>query len=540
MVTPRSRALRGIAALSVAVLSLFGVVVISSAQDVSPNVPPNDPGITYGFTPVITRLDQPVFVTHAGDARLFVVERDGFIRIFENGALLSTPFLNIDALVQSNGSEEGLLGLAFEPNYASTGRFYVYYTNNDGNQSIARYNVSANPNVADAISSTSLMTIPHPSQSNHNGGWLGFGPDNNLYAGVGDGGGGGDPYCTAQNPNEWRGKMLRINVVGQMTYTIPSGNVFTTTQKPEVFAIGLRNPWRSSFDRTTGDLYIGDVGQNLWEEVNHAPVSMGAGVNYGWSQFEGTHTYPRSPPCSSSGIPHRPPFVDYDRSLGSTVTGGYVYRGLSYPWLNGNYFYADFGSGRVWAAWQTSPGVFSTTQITDTAYNPSSWGEDVNGELYLVHYGGTVYRLTSTYNPGGPTHTPTATPTATPTLTNTPVPGATPTPTPTSTPTSTRTPTATSTLTKTSTPPPGATNTATPTATSTGTPTPTPTPTPTCTPTSTPTPTPSETPTQTPTATITGTISVTITATSTQASEPTQANVFLPIVQKRSSLSAAC
>jgi len=287
------------------------------------------------------------------------------------------------------------------------------------------------------------MTIPHPNQSNHNGGWLGFGPDGNLYIGVGDGGGGGDPYCTAQNANDWRGKLLRINVVGQVTYTIPSGNIFTTPQKPEVFAIGLRNPWRASFDRTTGDLYIGDVGQGAREEVNFAPSGLGAGVNYGWSKFEGTLPYSNG--CPASSIAPRAPFVDYGRSLGTSVTGGYVYRGSSYPWLNGVYFYGDFGSGRVWAAWQTGTGVFSTTLINVPQYSISSWGEDVNGELYLVHYGGTVYRLTSTYTAGTPTHTPTATatptrtPTSSPTATSTPpaTPTQAPSPTPTCTPTST-------------------------------------------------------------------------------------------------------
>lgn len=394
-----------------------------SAPVAALNLPPNMPGITYDFTPVITGLDQPVFVTHAGDARLFVVEREGVIRIFQNGALLSTPFLNITSLVRSSGGEEGLLGLAFEPNYASTGRFYVYYTDTNGDQVVARYAVSSNPNVANSSSAVTIMIIPHPTYSNHNGGWLGFGSDGLLYIGVGDGGGGGDPFCTAQNPDDWRGKILRINVVGQATYTSPATNIFTATQKPEVFAIGLRNPWRASFDRVTGDLYIGDVGQGAREEVNYAPADLGAGVNYGWSQFEGTLTY--SSGCPASGIPPRAPLADYGRSLGVSVTGGYVYRGVSYPWLSGNYFYGDFGSGRVWSAWQTSPGVFSTTLVADTPYNISSFGEDANGELYLVDYGGTVYRLTSTYS-GSSTATPTATPTLTPTPMCTPAPTATP------------------------------------------------------------------------------------------------------------------
>lgn len=458
MNTRRGRIFRWVAVVALATFSLLGATLIGSAQDVAPSapagpeaphLPPNTPGISYGLTPVITGLNQPLFVTHAGDARLFVVERGGLIRIFQNGSLLSAPFLNISSLVRTNGSEEGLLGLAFEPNYATTGRFYVYYTNSNGDQAIVRYNVSSNPNVADAGSAVSIMTIPHPTYGNHNGGWLGFGPDDNLYIGVGDGGGGGDPFCTAQNANEWRGKILRINVVGQTTYTSPASNIFTTTQKPEVFAIGLRNPWRASFDRATGDLYIGDVGQGAREEVNFAPANLGAGVNYGWSQFEGTQTY--SSGCPASGIPPRPPLADYGRNSGSSVTGGYVYRGSAYPWLVGNYFYGDFGSGRVWAAWQTSPGVFSTTVINVPQYSISSWGEDVNGELYLVHYGGAVYRLTSTYTGATPTNTPTAT------ATHTPTPTCTPTPTATQTPTATATATATATTTATPSQTPGAT-----------------------------------------------------------------------------------
>lgn len=486
------------AVVMLAAFSSLGVMASGAAQDLpprdprapdAPNLPPNTPGITYSLTPVINNLNQPLLVTNAGDARLFVVEQEGVIRIFQNGSLLSTPFLSITNLVQSTGSEEGLLGLAFEPNYASTGRFYVYYTNNDGDQAIVRYSVSSNPNVANAGSAVPIMTIPHPNQNNHNGGWLGFGPDNNLYIGVGDGGGGGDPYCTAQNVNDWRGKILRINVAGQVTYTIPSGNIFAAGQKPEVFAIGLRNPWRSSFDRMTGDLYIADVGQTAREEVNFAPANLGAGVNYGWSKFEGNLPYSNG--CPASSIPPRAPFVDYGRSLGTSITGGYVYRGSNYPWLNGTYFYGDFGSGRVWAAWQTSSGVFSTTQINVPAYNFSSFGEDVNGELYLVDYGGVVYRLTSTYTGAGPTNTPTATPT------------------------------------KTSTPNPGATATLATTPTQTNTPAPTPT----CTPTPTASPTPSPT------------VNVTMTASPTSQSTPTtpiSPGVFLPWVVKNGASPPAC
>jgi len=367
-------------------------------------VPPNSPRVSIGFEEVQSGFVMPVFVTHAGDARLFVVQQNGLIRVIKNGVTLATPFLNLTSLVQCCG-EDGLLGLAFEPDYATTGRFYVYYTNKSGNQLIARYQVSSNPDIADPASAQIVMTIPHPDYGNHNGGWIAFGPDGNLYASVGDGGGGGDPFCAAQDPADWRGKILRLNVVGQITYTIPPGNVFTDTQKPEVWAIGLRNPWRNSFDRQTGDLYIADVGQSAREEVNFAPAGSPAGLNFGWSQFEGNIPYSdgisNAGPfdCPASGIAPTMPIADYGRSMGTSVTGGYVYRGASYPWLNGIYFYADFNTGRLFAAWKPTPSAaFTSAFIRHTGHNVSSFGEDVNGELYLVSYSnGRIYRLTSEF-----------------------------------------------------------------------------------------------------------------------------------------------
>ena len=367
-------------------------------------VPPNSPRVRINLEEVQSGFTLPVFVTHAGDDRVFVVQQNGLIRIIKNGAVLSQPFLNLSSLVQCCG-EDGLLGLAFEPNYATTGRFYVYYTNKSGDQVIARYQVSSNPDVADPSSAQIVMTIPHPSYSNHNGGWIGFGPDGNLYVSVGDGGGGGDPLCVAQNLTDWRGKILRLNVVGQVTYTIPSGNVFTTTQKPEVWAIGLRNPWRNSFDRQTGDLYIADVGQNAREEVNFVPAGSPAGLNFGWSQYEGSLPYSdgfsNAGPfdCPASGITPTMPVIEYGRSVGASITGGYVYRGASYPWLDGVYFYADYVSGKLFAAWRPTPSsAFVTALIRDTDYSISSFGEDANGELYLVSYSdGKIYRLTSEF-----------------------------------------------------------------------------------------------------------------------------------------------
>jgi glucose/arabinose dehydrogenase len=509
------------------------------AQAAGEQIAPSDPSISYNFTPVVTGLSQPVVVTHAQDDRLFIVERAGLIRVFQGGSLLSTPFLNITTIVQDSGSEEGLLGLAFEPNYAATGRFYVYYTNNSGNQNIARYSVSTgNPNVADALSATILMTISHPANGNHNGGWIGFGPDNFLYAAVGDGGGSGDPFCAAQTLNELRGKMLRLHVVGQITYTVPVTNSFAAGQSPEVWAIGLRNPWRAAFDRNTGDLYIGDVGQSAREEVNFVPAGSSAGLNFGWSQREGSIAYSNA--CADSGRPRIEPFFDYDRTLGQSVTGGHVYRGSSYPWLNGVYFFADYVQGRIWAAWQpNTPGVFSTTLIVDQNHNISAWGEDASGELYYADYGGRILKLTSA-------QTPTATPTSSATASLTPTQSSTPTqsgtPTQTRTATATRTPTRTLTPTVTRTPTRTPTSTRTPTGTITpATPTQSPTPSSTSTPSATHTATPTRgpilpqarmplvlkayqppvPPTETPTATSTSTPTPTTTATATASATAT-------------------
>ncbi|MCL5996684.1 MAG: PQQ-dependent sugar dehydrogenase, partial [Chloroflexi bacterium] len=271
---------------------------------------------------------------------------------------------------------------------------------------LARYNVSANPNVADSNSGQVIMTIPHPNQGNHNGGWIAFGPDDNLYLAPGDGGGSNDQYCNAQNVTRRLGKLLRIDVIGQVTYTIPASNAFTPTQAPEVWAIGLRNPFRNSFDRLTGDLYVADVGQNAWEEVNYVPAGSGAGINFGWSQYEGTA--PFNSGCPSSGILPTPPVVVHAHSVtgddNCSITGGYVYRGLSQWWLYGAYFYGDWCSGRIWALWQPTPGVFNSIQVTDTTHRIASFGEDVSGEIYVADLAGAVYRLTSTVTGVTPTN----------------------------------------------------------------------------------------------------------------------------------------
>lgn len=358
---------------------------------------PNAPQLRYTFPVVATGFTQPVFVTHAGDARLFVLEQPGVIKIIKNGQVLAAPFLDISARVRCC-TEEGLLGLAFEPDYASTRRFYVYYTNSNGDQIIARYlsngGDSANPN-----SERILMTIPHPNNGNHNGGWLGFGPDNLLYASIGDGGGGGDPDCTGEDPLDWRGKILRIDVIGKTSYTSPPNNIFMPTaqdQLPEIWAVGLRNAWRNSFDRESGELWLGDVGEGNREEVNVLAAGASAGANFGWSRFEGTAQF--GDRCSNrSGQTERSPVFDYGHNGagGSSVTGGYVYRGAQFPSIRGSYYVADFASQRMWSIYKPSPSAaFTAVKILDSiGFSPSSFGEDANGELYLVDYGGSVRRL---------------------------------------------------------------------------------------------------------------------------------------------------
>ncbi|MCS6774540.1 MAG: PQQ-dependent sugar dehydrogenase [Thermoflexales bacterium] len=377
------------------------VVIINTSVGVAggastPIVPPTPPHVTYQLVPVAAGLDKPVFITHAGDERLFIVEQRGTIRIWHDGSLLPTFFLDIQSIVKCCG-EEGLLGLAFEPDYATTGRFYVYHTNPSGDQVVARYTVSSDPNVADPSSRQVVLTIPHPDYENHNGGWIGFGLDGNLYVAVGDGGGAGDPFCVGQNPDDLRGKILRINVVNQVTYTIPAGNVFAPSQRPEVWAYGLRNPWRASFDRVTGAFYIADVGQNAREEVNYLPPSAPAGTDFGWSSFEGTLNYANSCPKKTTGVTF--PVIEYDHSMGCSITGGYVYRGQQHPYLQGVYFFGDYCSGRIWAMWSPAPGAPFVSAVVlgpGAVSGLSSFGEDAQGEIYVASYfTGAIFRLSA-------------------------------------------------------------------------------------------------------------------------------------------------
>jgi glucose/arabinose dehydrogenase len=382
----------------VRVAAIFGLAATTLAF--SPNELPSlsKAAITWptiALTQVASGLSKPLFVTHAGDGsgRRFVVEKGGQIKIIWGGSVLPTPFLNISTRVASTNNEEGLLSVAFPPDYKNKGHFYVYYTNLSGNNVLARYEVSdSNPDVADSNSETILLTFNHPGQTNHNGGQLAFGPDGYLYIGTGDGGGAGDTNNNAQNKNSLLGKILRIDVEsGATPYASPSSNPFINVEGlDEIWAVGVRNPWRFSFDRSTGDLYIADVGQGSYEEIDFQPGDSSGGQNYGWRIMEANSCY-NAGSCNTSGLTL--PIHYYDHDLGCSVTGGNVYRGSLYNTMNSIYFYADYCTGRIWglqydgAAWQNS-------QLFDAPFLISSFGEDEAGEIYVSNYSnGIIYRL---------------------------------------------------------------------------------------------------------------------------------------------------
>ena len=349
--------------------------------------------LVLGVDQVVQGLTNPVYLTApANDPRLFIVEQPGRIRVFKNGALLATPFLDITSIVRCCG-EEGLLSVAFDPAYSTNGRFYVYYNNTNGDISVARYTASPTADVANAGSRTEVITIAHPGQSNHNGGLAMFGPDGMLYLGTGDGGGGGDPPNNAQNTSSLLGKLLRLNVTN-LPYTIPPGNPFVgVAGADEIWAYGLRNPWRYSFDATAGALYIADVGQGAWEEVNAVSVTT-AGVNYGWRRTEGTHCYPPDPSeaCNKAGLTL--PVHEYDHGQGCSITGGFVYRGAAIPELTGHYLYSDYCTGFLRSfRLPGGPPVDHRTWAIGSIGNIASFGVDAAGEMYMLSSNGSVYRI---------------------------------------------------------------------------------------------------------------------------------------------------
>lgn len=343
-------------------------------------------------------LSSPVDIANAGDDRLFVVEKRGFIRILEaDGSLLEKPFLDIDSLVNSGASERGLLGLAFHPNYAENGYFFVNYTDNNGHTQISRFNVSTdNPDLADASSQKKILHITQP-YDNHNGGDLAFGPDGYLYIGTGDGGLGGDPDNSGQTRTALLGKMLRIDINTEGPYAIPEDNPFANTDftLDEVWALGLRNPWRFSFDRQTGDLWIGDVGQNLWEEIDLQLANSPGGENYGWRCYEGDVPFNTNGCEDASNFTFPVHVYTSNFTVGCSVTGGYVYRGTDFPDLISHYLYADFCSGRIWSLYPDgADGWINREWLNGPNSQFSTFGEDQNGELYLAAYGtGQIFRV---------------------------------------------------------------------------------------------------------------------------------------------------
>jgi glucose/arabinose dehydrogenase len=351
-----------------------------------------DPGMVQ-WRVILSGLNAPVGLTNAGDGsgRLFIIEQAGLVRVVVDGALLPEPYLDIRERVGDERSEQGLLGLAFHPGYAQNGYLFVNYTDTQGDTVISRFQVSGSDNNrADPGSETRLLNVSQP-YANHNGGAVVFGPDDFLYLGLGDGGSAGDPLSNGQSLDTLLGKILRIDVDGTAPYAIPPDNPFLDGGgRPEIWAYGLRNPWRISFDRATGDLYIGDVGQNQWEEIDFYPTGDPGGGNFGWNFFEGSHPFQGSPP---SGVQLIPPVLEYGHDLGCSVTGGFVYRGDRMPAWQGIYFFADYCSGRVWGAFREPGGSWRQEFLFAGLGQVTSFGEDEIGELYLVDHNGSIYML---------------------------------------------------------------------------------------------------------------------------------------------------
>jgi glucose/arabinose dehydrogenase len=377
-------------------LTLSASLLAACSDGGTPGEPPAGT-VPVGLQEVVSGLSFPLYLTApSGDpSRLFIVEKGGAIRVVKDGVLLPTPFLDLTGRV-STGGEQGLLGLAFDPEYASNGRFVVHYTDGNGNTVVSLFRVAAgDADLADPGSETVVLTAEQPF-SNHNGGQILFGPDGMLYVGLGDGGSGGDPGGRGQSVADLLGSILRIDVRGGTGYTVPPDNPFagSTEARPEIWSFGLRNPWRFTFDPATGDLYVADVGQNAWEEVDvvRAAEGAGRGTNFGWNVTEGRHCYAGAG-CDLGAFTL--PVLEYGHGEGCSITGGFVYRGAAIPDLQGHYFYADYCQGWV-RSFRLQDGQAVEPQQWPTLAPGgaiTSFGQDAAGELYLLSAEGRVSRI---------------------------------------------------------------------------------------------------------------------------------------------------
>lgn len=371
------------------------LVPTSASAGVAPPLETSAAAVTAGLASgqvqlglVLGGLSSPTAIANAGDGsgRLFIAQQGGAVRVVANNTLQGGSFLNVTSLSTgfTSGGERGLLGLAFHPSFETNRKFYAYYTDGGGDLRISEFTANAAGTAWNGVEPVHLIAIEHSSQSNHNGGQLLFGPDGYMYIFTGDGGGGGDPFCAAQSTSSLLGKVLRVSVPGNGTYSNPGGNL-----SGSIWDLGLRNPWRASFDRLTGDLWIGDVGQGGYEEIDFKPAGGGGGWNWGWSQREGAHPFSDGSPCPPSGIAATDPIAEYQQGSPKAVTGGFVYRGSLEPDLVGHYIFTDFYSGSLWSL--ANGGV---TSHGSTGLNISSFGESEAGELYAVDLpAGQLYRV---------------------------------------------------------------------------------------------------------------------------------------------------